>query len=424
MGVPYAALVHEDRVHGSLYTDPAVFAEEMDRVFRRGWVFVGHESEIPAAGDWVARRIGLEPVLMTRDGSGAVHALANRCAHRGNRLCVRERGNAKAFQCAYHGWTFGLDGALRSVPFVSGFDGDRAALGLDRPGAVDSHRGFVFANISGDAGPLAAHLGSAGRALLDRLCDLSPTGALRFDAGWIGHRIDSNWKMWPESDNDGYHLDFVHASMLRAADSYYKETVVGGEKANASLAVDHGGGHVELDMRPSYKGELSWLGSARAKVSAYCDALTARLGAARAAAALHDGPPHAFIFPNLFLGELNIARIEPLGVGATVHHHTVVQFDGVDAAFNRRLLRQSEAALGPASFIVPDDAVVAERMQMSFAGATADSGNGGALGWIDLTRGRARETRGAGGSRVGHISDETTNRGFWRHYRQVMEARA
>ena len=419
MACDSAGLVGEDRVHGSLYTDPQVFDQEMDRIFRRGWVFVGHESEVPATGDWVTRRIGREPVLMVRDRDRKLQVLANRCAHRGTALCWQERGNSRSFQCTYHGWTFALDGSLLGVPHRGGFDRDKADLALDRPGQVESHRGFVFANLSGDAGPLGAHLGRGGTALIDRLCDLSPSGELRLTAGWIGHRIESNWKMWPESDNDGYHLDFVHASMLRAApDSYYQDTVVGGEAGNASRAVDLGNGHFELDMRPSYRKPLQWLGTSPDKAGSYCAGLVARHGAARAAALQQDGPPHAMIFPNLFLGELNLARIEPLSLAATVHHHTAVQFDGVDESFNRRLLRQSEAALGPASFIVPDDAVVAERMQSGMQGAA------GERGWIDLSRGRQREQRTADGGRSGHISDEVTNRAFWRHYRGVMESRA
>src|SRR5262245_776823 len=86
----YAALVRDDRVHGSLYTDPQIFADEMDRIFRRGWVFLGHESEIATPGDWVTRSIGLESVILVRDREGVVRVLANRCAHRGNRLCWRE----------------------------------------------------------------------------------------------------------------------------------------------------------------------------------------------------------------------------------------------------------------------------------------------------------------------------------------------
>ncbi|HUN53462.1 MAG TPA: Rieske 2Fe-2S domain-containing protein, partial [Candidatus Sulfotelmatobacter sp.] len=355
MTCDYASLIRDDRVHGSLYVDPGVFADEMDRIFRYGWVFVGHESEIAAPGQWVTRRLGLEPVIMARDGEGRVQVLANRCAHRGNSLCWREHGSARFFQCTYHGWSFALDGSFRAAPHRAGQDRERAALGLNRAGQVDSHRGFVFADMAGEAGPLADHLGAGGRDLLDRLCDLSPTGRLDLSAGWIGHRIESNWKMWPESDNDGYHFDFVHASMLKAApDSYYQETVVGSETANSSRTVDLGGGHFELDMRASYRSELSWLGVRRERVAAYCDAMVGRYGEARARQLAWDGPPHAFIFPNLFLGELNLAIIEPLGPAATVHHHTAVQFEGVEPAFNQRILRQSEAALGPASFIVPD----------------------------------------------------------------------
>jgi phenylpropionate dioxygenase-like ring-hydroxylating dioxygenase large terminal subunit len=289
---------------------------------------------------------------------------------------------------------------------------------------VDTHRGFVFADLGGDAGPLAAHLGDGGTELLDRLCDLSPTGRIRLSAGWVPHRVESNWKMWPESDNDGYHLNWVHASMVEASPStYYEETVLGGEAGNQSLAVDHGSGHFELDMRPSYGRELSWLGTTRDKVSAYCDALEAARGAERAQQLLWDGPPHAMIFPNLFLGEMNVAIVEPVSPSAMVHHHTAVLLEGVDDSFNRRLLRQSEAALGPASFIVPDDAVNAERMQLGFSAARTGWAARDAA-WIELSRGVKREELDERGRRRGLVSDETTNRAFWRHYRNVMTAGA
>lgn len=408
----YAALVADDRVHGSLYVDEDVYVDEMARIFTDGWVFVGHESEVPEPGDWVTRRLGAEPVILVRDRDGRANVLANRCAHRGTALCWEPRGRSGSFQCTYHAWTFGLDGQLKGVPYPGGFHGDKEGLGLDRPGQVDAYRGFVFANPSGTAPPLAEHLGPGGVELLDRLCDLSPTGRITIGGGWIGHRIASNWKMWPESDNDGYHLGWVHASMVKAApDTYYQDTVLGGEGGNRSLAVDHGRGHFELDFRPSYKAELAWLGVHREKVAAYCEALAAAHGPQRAERLLWEGPPHAMIFPNLFLGEMNLAIVEPLGPGATIHRHTAVQLEGVDEAFNRRLLRQSEAAMGPAGFIVPDDAVTAERMQAGFAGGR---------GWVDLSRGLQREQRGADGRRRGHVTDETTNRAFWQHYRRVM----
>ncbi len=418
--IDYGALFGDDQVHGSLYADPQVFVDEMDRIFAKGWAFVGHESEIPTAGDWITRRLGREPIIMSRDRTGGINVLSNRCSHRGTALCWEARGHSGSFQCTYHAWTFGLDGDLRSVPYPGGFDRDKADLGLDRAGQVESYRGFVFANLDGGAGPLSGHLGEGGAGLIDRLCDLSPTGSIDLSSGWIGHRVSSNWKMWPESDNDGYHLNWVHASMVDAApDNYYEETVLGGETGNQSLAVDWGLGHVELDLRPSYRSELAWLGTTRERVAAYCAAVEARLGVDRGRQVLWDGPPHALIFPNLFLGEMNVAIIEPIAHDAMVHWHTAVQLEGVDPSFNQRLRRQSEAAMGPAAFIVPDDAVTAERMQMAMS-ATRPGWAGDGRAWIDMSRGAAREVVGPQGQRQALVSDETTNRGFWRRYRSVM----
>ena len=419
-GVDYERLIEADRVHGSLYTDPRVFADEMARVFLGGWVFVGHDSEIPKIGDWVTRQLGLEPVIMVRDEAGGVQVLANRCAHRGTMLCWQAQGGGRrSFQCTYHGWVYSLDGKLKSLPGHSGFDGKIARVQLDRPGQVESYQGFVFANQSGDAGPLSAHLGPGGMALIDRAVELSPTGKLGINGGWIGQRIASNWKMWPESDNDGYHLGVVHASLQKAVPgTQYEASLFSPELSNTSQARDHGHGHVELELRCGYEDELAWLGTNREKVVGYCDALAQARGPDAAKRILWDGPPHALIFPNLFLGEMNLAIIQPIGPGETAHYHTPLLLDGVDDDLNLRILRQSEAAMGPASFLLADDAVVAERMQGGFvAGHQSDRG------WIDLTRGRHRERQDAQG-KVGHVSDETTNRGFWSHYRQVMAVKA
>jgi phenylpropionate dioxygenase-like ring-hydroxylating dioxygenase large terminal subunit len=420
--IDYRTAVRSDRVHGSLYADPEVFADEMSKIFLRGWAFVGHESEVPEPGDWVTRRIGREPVIFVRDREGELHVLANRCAHRGTTLCWAERGNSRSFQCTYHGWTFSLGGELRGVPYPGGFHRPKSDLGLDRAGQIGSHRGFVFANLSGTAPSLDEYLGAGGKELIDRLCDLSPTGRIQIRGGWIGHRIDANWKMLPESDNDGYHLRWVHASMVESApDTYYQDTVLAPEQANASRAVDYGGGHVELDFRPSYTSDGAWLGMSADKAEPYFRALENARGRARARELLRAGPPHAMIYPNLFLGEMNLAVVEPVGPALTVHHHTTVLLEGVDESFNRRLLRQSEAALGPASFIVPDDAVTAERMQRAFSAAASTRVSGMNAAWIDLSRGLEREqVDPLTGRRAGHVSDETTNRGFWRRYREIM----
>ncbi len=117
----FAELVLDDRVHGSLYTSPSVFLEEMDRIFHNGWVYAGHESEIPQPGDYVARRIGRQPLILTRDKLGEMHLLYDRCPHRGNRLCPAERGKADHFICNYHGWVFDGRGEFVSMPSPQSF---------------------------------------------------------------------------------------------------------------------------------------------------------------------------------------------------------------------------------------------------------------------------------------------------------------
>ena len=92
-------LVKGSRIHGSLYRDPAVFQRELDAIWYKVWVYIGHESEVPNPNDYVMKSIGPEPVIMTRDRQGAIHLLHNRCPHRGNRVCMTEQGNARSFTC-------------------------------------------------------------------------------------------------------------------------------------------------------------------------------------------------------------------------------------------------------------------------------------------------------------------------------------
>ncbi|MDG2111844.1 MAG: Rieske 2Fe-2S domain-containing protein, partial [Actinomycetota bacterium] len=116
MGIDYADLVTGNRVHSSLLHDHEAFADEMERIFVKGWVFAAHESEIARRGDWVTRQLGNESVIVVRADDGSVNVLANRCSHRGTALCWEHRGNSSSFQCTYHAWTFGLDGGVRSIP--------------------------------------------------------------------------------------------------------------------------------------------------------------------------------------------------------------------------------------------------------------------------------------------------------------------
>ena len=90
-----AMLVQPDRVHRSVYADPAIFELEMERVFGRAWLLLGHESQVRAPGDYYTTRMGREPVIVVRKSAEEIAVLVNRCMHRGSTVCAEGRGNTE-----------------------------------------------------------------------------------------------------------------------------------------------------------------------------------------------------------------------------------------------------------------------------------------------------------------------------------------
>ncbi len=297
------------------------------------------------------------------------------------------------------------------MPYPGGYAAlDKSEYGLEAAPRVSSYRGFVFASFAATGITLLEHLGAATR-LIDRSCDLSPTGEIELTAGWVKHRCAANWKALPENDSDGYHLGFVHLALFKTVRMQYQR-VVGDEKAIKAVVRDWGHGHIEIDWSPGYQGPFEWFGGASGPgVADFVAALERRDGPELARQRIMQGPAHALIFPNLFLGETNIAIVEPLGVEECVHWHTPMFWAGVPQ-FNGRLLRMAEAGMGPASFLMPEDLIVAARNQQGLRARTPE--------WLLLSRGLNREYVDDQGRAVSHVTDETTNRALWRHYRAVM----
>ena len=241
-----AELIRSRTVHADLYTDPEIFKQEMDRIFRQGWVYVAHESELPKRGDFIRRTMGLEPVVVTRDSDG-IHVLANRCSHRGNLLCQLERGNKRAFACQYHGWVFDPKGKLLDIPFPAGADVDRSDLGL-KAAHVELYRGFTFATFNKSPCSLSEYLGNA-RQAIDRACDLSPDGEITLRNTWVRHLFSANWKMLSENEADGYHVNFVHDSFAKGVsrDGKYGNVLQDKEDKVSAVSRYLGNGHTELD---------------------------------------------------------------------------------------------------------------------------------------------------------------------------------
>ncbi|WP_051953726.1 aromatic ring-hydroxylating oxygenase subunit alpha [Xenophilus azovorans] len=410
----YASLVHADRVHGSLYSLPQVFDDEMDAIFHKGWVYVGHESEIPKPGDYVSRRMGKQSMILTRGADQEIALLYDRCPHRGNKICPADHGSVQSFVCVYHGWAFKPNGEFLMMPAPEGFpEGcDKAALSMARAPRLESYGGFVFASLAPQGISLDRHLGR-GKTMIDMLNGLSPEGRVRLDAGWMKHRLHGNWKGLVENHVDGYHPQIVHGSLLRANKPF--AGVRDRKDTSASRVRDLGNGHAELDFAADFRQRnvmLGWTGGVSTeRLPNYVDAMRQAYGEAEANRRLIDGPPHAAIFPNLLLAEMNIMFIEPLSEKETLQQTTAVMMEG-GAELNPRTLRRCEGALGPAGFLISDDAEITDIVQQGVSNTLPE--------WLLLKRGMHDEVVEEGGTRAGGLKDETTQRAFWSHYKNVM----
>src|SRR5579862_1761975 len=105
--VDMGSLVDLDRglVDRSIFADPDIYERVLERIFARCWLYLGHESQLVTPGDFLTTYMGEDAVLVVWGSDGQVRAFLNTCRHRGNRVCRLDQGNAKAFTCAYHGWT-------------------------------------------------------------------------------------------------------------------------------------------------------------------------------------------------------------------------------------------------------------------------------------------------------------------------------
>src|SRR5690348_14648805 len=212
-----AMLVQPDRVHRMLYADPAIFDLEMERIFGRAWLVLGHESQVRSPGDYFTTRMGREPVIVARHDDGSVKVLINRCAHRGAMVCAEGRGSTERFVCPYHGWSYDRAGALKAVPFASGYEPQALNnLGLKRVPRTAIYRGFIFASLAEHGENLEAFLGPA-RASFDDFVDRAPGGELEVAGGVFKHAYNGNWKLMLENHLVGAHPAWVHASSVAVA---------------------------------------------------------------------------------------------------------------------------------------------------------------------------------------------------------------
>jgi phenylpropionate dioxygenase-like ring-hydroxylating dioxygenase large terminal subunit len=408
-----STLIEPTRVHSRLYHDRGIFQQELERIWYRTWVYVGHVSEVPKRNDYVTKSIGPTSVLLVHDREGRIRLLMNKCAHRGNHLCAYQEGNRSAFTCPYHGWTFSNTGELAGFAYPDGYEGaDKGKFSLGRVPRIGIYRGFVFGSFASDGPSLEEHLGGA-KASIDQLLENSPEGELELTAGFLRHRTKANWKFLVENETDGYHPGFVHSSVFQVTDSGIGKLY--GPQSTA-LTRDFGNGHTEFDLRPEWRRigkPLAWFGTTAERLPDYVKAMEATYGAERAQRIMIDGSPHTMIFPNLFIAEIQMFVLQPIAVDETIQHVTALQFKGAPD-FNQRMRQQTMGSVGPAGFLLADDTEMYER---NHRGALINDPE-----WLTISRGIHRERRDENGYLVGHSTDEVPQRGIWQHYARLMAA--
>ena len=210
-------LVQADRVHRDVYTDDEVFQLEMERLWSRTWIYVGHESQVPNAGDFITVDIAAQPVIMVRHTDGTIRLLLNRCAHKGTKVVYDFAGNTgKTFRCPYHAWTYRTDGTLLNIPLKEGYDGAKLPGGLHPVRNVETYRGFVFARLADQGLGFREYFGDS-LSSIDNLADRSPEGELEITGGCLRYLHNCNWKMYVENLNDTMHPMIAHASSAGTA---------------------------------------------------------------------------------------------------------------------------------------------------------------------------------------------------------------
>ncbi len=392
------------RVPYWVYSDPAVYAREQERIFSGAtWNYLGFDSEIPEAGDYKRTFVGERSVVMTRGRDGKIHAVLNTCAHRGVQFCRQHHGNAKSFVCPYHQWVYDLEGNLIGVPFRKGVQGqggmpedfDLKAHGLVRL-RTETVNGVVFGTFSRQLPSVKDYFGESMHGYFTRVFDGRPIRIL----GYSRQLIPCNWKLMFENIKDPYHASLLHVFLvtfgLFRADQ------------KSEVKLDPTGRHSVLISR---KGEQKASESTAEMRSFKADF---KLADPRLLDPVKEFPDDNTVimqtlFPNLIVQQqsntLATRQIVPRGPDKFELVWTYFAYGTDDDAMVRRRLRQANL-MGPAGLVSVDDGEVLEFTQ---DGVRANPALDGIL-----------EMGGRDAADTSHMVTEAAIRGFYSHYREIM----
>lgn len=423
------ALVQDDRVHRDLYLSDELFALEQRHFFANTWNFVGHASQVPNAGDYVAVAIAGQPLLMLRQPDGSIRVLNNRCAHKGMPLATDPAGNiGKFIRCPYHAWTYKLDGSQLAIPLKNGYEGTRlkeseSGQGVGALKHVEVYRDFVFAKIN-DGGPDFRSYFGAVLGAIDNLADRSPTGTLKVEGGILRNIVHANWKMYLENINDTVHPQSAHESATQSANLLWQGQPADAPKPMAMEQIlPFGAGYDFFDRMGGrvYPHGHSMLGtnfsihSGYAQVPAYEAALVAAHGAERTQEILQRSPQNSVLFPSLAVksSPQAIRVIRPLAADRTLVEAWSLRAEGAPDLLFERSMTYNRLVFSPLSVVAHDDVHLFESIQQGLKAGRND--------WVSLHRGfDAAELDG--GTRDVNGTNELLMRNQFRAWARFMAA--
>jgi len=202
------------------YFDARISELEQQSVFAKTWQVVGRADQVRETGSFFTADLAGEPLVVARGDDGKLRAFYNVCRHHAAAVVTEAQGCAKQFRCPYHGWTYGIDGALKGmVEFEGVCNFDRAKNGLV-PVQADTWENFVYVNLDGQAAPLRDFLG----AVSGIVAPLELTKKLKYFDRRV-YTLHCNWKVYVDNYLDGgYHIPHAHKG-LSSVIEYTKYTI-------------------------------------------------------------------------------------------------------------------------------------------------------------------------------------------------------
>ncbi len=395
------------------YLDRDLFAAEMDAIFSRCWLFVGHESELPRPGDFITRTIAGRPVIFLRDRGGAARCFLNVCPHRGAQITRERRGNTPQFTCMYHGWTFENTGRLTGIAEAANYHPDFRAGGCNDLVPVprfEAYRGLWFLCYHAGAPSLVDYLAGA-RDYIDIVMDQAEAG-MQVVGEALEYSARANWKLLAENSMDILHVTTLHPTYLDLIRSNSQGTMVRGKVIGQSI--DLGNGHSVVEREASYGRPIArwipiWGEAAKAEIDEIYKRLVRQFGAERAHR-MANNTRNLLIFPSLVINDImsvTLRTFQPVAVDfMEISAWAIAPVEEVGKPAMQRRLTNFLEFLGPGGFATPDDIEAFESCQRAYGAAREAP-------WNDLSKGFGQEPT---------ATDELPQRVFWLAWRDRLLA--